>query len=165
MTQKRRPSIRVQVQKALYALSSNQCAHPECTTRLFQKASADSGGDVIGEICHIHALSPAGPRGDSQLTDKELNSQSNLILLCPTHHAMVDGQPNVYTAAVLKRWKATHESKLFSDTEGPLTQSLFSPAPHPTALIDQHIDKDIQLLAQAPLPLWLRHRAIRVDHR
>ena len=146
MTQKRRPSIRVQVQKALYALSSNQCAHPECTTRLFQKASADSGGDVIGEICHIHALSPAGPRGDSQLTDKELNSQSNLILLCPTHHAMVDGQPNVYTAAVLKRWKATHESKLFSDTEGPLTQSLFSPAPHPTALIDQHIDKDIQLL-------------------
>ena len=59
---------------------------------------------------------------------------------------MVDGQPNAYTAAVLKRWKATHESKLFSDTEGPLTQSLFSSAPHPTALIDQHIDKDIQLL-------------------
>ena len=66
---------------------------------------------IIGEICHIYALSPNGPRGQGGLTEKELNSIDNLILLCRNHHAVVDGQPETYTAELLKQWKEEHEAR------------------------------------------------------
>ncbi|MEN8130202.1 MAG: HNH endonuclease [Pseudomonadota bacterium] len=98
--------------KVLFALSGNQCAHPECTNTLIESATENSDAFVTAHICHIYAISTDGPRGKPGLTQKELNSPENLILLCRHHHGVVDGQHETYPAAMLKEWKQSHESKM-----------------------------------------------------
>ena len=92
--------------KILFALSGNQCAFPGCTNYIVEPATEQSDAAVIVQQSHIYAISNAGPRGTSELTEKELNSHENLLLLCPTHHVLVDAQPETYTAKKLKKWEA-----------------------------------------------------------
>ena len=101
-------------QRVLDIQSLNQCAYPKCTNTLVEPSAGESGPVVTGEICHIHALNPGGPRWKEGLSPAELNSPENLIMLCPTHHAVVDGQPEFYTAEILQQWKRDHETKVKS---------------------------------------------------
>lgn len=66
---------------------------------------------VIGQIAHIYAAIDGGPRGKPGLTEKERNLPDNLILLCPTHHVVVDQQHPTYPASLLIEWRSTHERK------------------------------------------------------
>lgn len=97
--------------KILFAMSRNQCAHPECTNPIVKAKTEFSQALVLGQIAHIYAASNDGPRGNSKLTDKERNGPDNLILLCPTHHIEVDGQHETYPAALLIQWKARLERR------------------------------------------------------
>lgn len=101
-------------QRILDIQSLNQCAFPGCTNFLVEPGTGQSSPAVIGDICHIYALSPDGPRGQVGLTEEELNSIDNLILLCPNHHKVVDRQPETYTAELLKQWKEDHEANVKS---------------------------------------------------
>ena len=135
--------------KVLFALSGNECAHPECTNRLVAEATEESDHVVIANICHIYAISTDGPRGKPGLAQDELNAPDNLILLCPNHHALVDGQHETYSAEILRRWKQNHESKmqkrLSTDGESvPLKVSWY-----PTPLIDQKIEDEIDVLRKS----------------
>jgi hypothetical protein len=106
--------------KELWGASKNECAYPDCEVQL-----ADPNGDgVIGEICHIRAQSEGGPRYDSSLNEEEIDSASNLILLCPTHHTVVDKNPDNYSSDELERWK---EEQLTEDgLEVPGTDALLN---------------------------------------
>jgi hypothetical protein len=42
---------------------------------------------------------------------------SNLILLCPECHKLVDDHPDKYTATVLRKYKKVHEDRVFMLTE------------------------------------------------
>ena len=53
-----------------------------------------------------------GPRGTSQVADAKVDSHVNIILLCPTHHRIVDEQPEVFTVAALRDMKVSHEQKV-----------------------------------------------------
>lgn len=97
--------------KTLFALSGNQCAHPECAVPVIWPATEKSGDIVMGEICHIYAVSEDGPRGKPGLTNNELNSPENLILFCPNHHTIADKQHETYPAEKLMEWKREHEAK------------------------------------------------------
>ena len=138
--------------KILFALSGNQCAHPECTTTLIESASGESDAIVTGHICHIYAVSKAGPRGKSEFAEEDLNSPENLILLCRNHHALVDGQPETYPADMLKEWKETHEtemrSRLPSNLRSIQSDVFFRPC-FPTALVDQKIEHDVHILRKS----------------
>ncbi|WP_121821682.1 HNH endonuclease signature motif containing protein [Halostella salina] len=106
--------------KELWGASKNECAHPDCDMQL-----ADPDGDgVIGEICHIQAQNEGGPRYDSSLDEEEVDSASNLILLCPTHHTVVDKNPEDYSSRVLESWK--EEQLTEGDVEVPETDSLLN---------------------------------------
>ncbi len=135
--------------KVLFALSGNQCAHPDCTNTLIEPATEESDALVTAHICHIYAITKDGPRGKSRLTKKELNSPENLILLCRNHHAVVDGQHETYPADMLKEWKQTHESKiqkrLSADLES-VQPDVFSHPYFPTALVDQKIEDEVNIL-------------------
>ena len=111
MTKQRR-SYSQQTLKILFALSGNQCAHPNCTNNVVEPATDSSDSAVMAQICHIYALSVDGPRGKTGLTSKESNSPENLILLCPNHHTVVDKQFETYPAGKLKQWKQNHEDKV-----------------------------------------------------
>ena len=98
--------------KILFALSGNQCAYPGCKNPAIVPATEKSDALVLNQICHIYALNEDGPRGKAGLTEKELNSPENMILFCPTHHVIVDGQHETYPAEILKQWKQAHEMEI-----------------------------------------------------
>lgn len=93
--------------KRLYALSGNRCAFPECDTTLVDQASET----LTGEICHIRARRPGGPRHDPGMGSDELHAFENLILLCATHHKVIDSDPESFTAEMIFRMKAEHEGR------------------------------------------------------
>ncbi|MGB0683982.1 MAG: PIN domain-containing protein [Magnetovibrionaceae bacterium] len=135
--------------KVLFALSGNQCAHPECTNTVIEHATDQSDAHVSAHICHIYAISTDGPRGKSGLTQKELNAPGNLILLCRHHHGIVDGQHESYPVDTLKEWKQAHEAemqkRLSVDLEA-LQPGVISHPYFPTALVDKKIDEEVETL-------------------
>ncbi|MBA5249076.1 MAG: hypothetical protein FE834_06025 [Gammaproteobacteria bacterium] len=98
-----------QTLKILFASSGNQCAFPECSKTLTNSSNA-----LDSNICHIEALKPEGKRYNTNMTDKDRNNHSNLILLCPQHHNKVDKADDVekYTVEVLKEMKQKHEMEV-----------------------------------------------------
>ena len=100
------------ISNILYALSGNQCAHPDCTEFLIEQATGEAEAHSKGEICHIFAVSESGPRGKPGLTEPQLHSLDNLILLCRNHHTIIDGQHASYPASRLKKWKDDHEERV-----------------------------------------------------
>lgn len=101
--------------KRLFAVSGNQCAFPGCESQLVDLAS----GTVTGEICHIKAKSPNGPRYDPNQTDEERHGFDNLILMCPSHHKIIDDDPTTYTVEKLLQYKTQHESQHAGGLEPP----------------------------------------------
>jgi hypothetical protein len=90
--------------KRLFALSNNNCAFPGCILPIISET-----GTITGRICHIKAKSPLGPRYDSNQSDEDRNTASNLILLCAHHHDIIDKEPKKFTAEILYDMKITHE--------------------------------------------------------
>ena len=70
---------------------------------------AETSNVVTGEVCHIKASSPGGPRYDPHQTDEDRHSERNLILLCSRHHTLVDADPKQYTVDVLLQMKRDHQ--------------------------------------------------------
>jgi hypothetical protein len=95
--------------KVLFGLSGNKCAVPGCNNPIIKAGTSVSNDLVVGQICHIYAASDDGPRGKLGLTSAEKNAPANLILCCPTHHVVVDGQHQDYPASELFEWKRTQE--------------------------------------------------------
>lgn len=63
----------------------------------------------MGEQAHIVGRGKNEARGKSNLTRKERDSYFNLILLCPTHHTLIDKNPQDYTVEKLHLLKDQHE--------------------------------------------------------
>jgi hypothetical protein len=90
--------------RLLYAKSGNQCAFPKCRNPI------SDGKILLGQVAHIKAENPGGPRYDSNQTPEERRSYENLVLLCGVHHKFVDDDPEAYTVERLLKMKANHEA-------------------------------------------------------
>ncbi|MFW9257403.1 HNH endonuclease [Nostoc sp. CALU 546] len=97
--------------KTLWGRSGNRCAF--CKIELTPIGSKST----LGEMAHIVAKSPKGPRGQSNLTSEQRDECSNLILLCPTHHTLIDSNPEEWKVEKLKQIKAEHENWVSSQLE------------------------------------------------
>ena len=64
---------------------------------------------VLGEVAHIVARSTDGARGSFPPPGGEINGPANLMLLCPTHHELIDQQEETYTVERLVGIKIEHE--------------------------------------------------------
>lgn len=95
--------------KLLWGRAASRCAFPDCRIELTQDSQATSSSLPIGEQAHIVAKEPNGPRGESLLTKEERDSYANLILLCPTHHKIIDKNPEDYPVEKLHVFKTNHE--------------------------------------------------------
>jgi hypothetical protein len=66
-------------------------------------------GLLIGQEAHIRSSRPGGPRHVDDYGD--FDNYENLILLCPTHHAMIDKNGGAdWPADRLETMKASHEA-------------------------------------------------------
>ena len=91
--------------KRLFAVAKNQCAYPECPTRVVDPET----GIILVEVCHIRARSPKGPRHEPDLPPEQVHAFENLILLCGSHHKLVDTATDKWTTTELEKLKADHE--------------------------------------------------------
>ncbi|MFB2582351.1 HNH endonuclease signature motif containing protein [Herbiconiux sp. P15] len=93
--------------RELYLYSGNRCAFPGCSRPLLKK-----NGTWNCEIAHIHGVMPTSARGQHDLTNEQLRSPSNLLLLCLDHHNEVDNKAldAKFTVQVVKKMKADHEA-------------------------------------------------------
>lgn len=98
--------------KILFGFCDNQCAYPGCTQAIIQRNTEQSNTLVVGQIAHIYAVKDNGPRGKPDLTTAQRNAPENLILLCPTHHRIVDGQHETYPVEMLIAWKEKQEARM-----------------------------------------------------
>jgi len=92
--------------KILWGRAAGICSNPTCradlTAVLEQTASYN-----IGEMAHIIARKPAGPRG---APGGGPDTYANLIRLCPSCHRHIDKSPaGTYPEAMLHEWKRQHE--------------------------------------------------------
>jgi hypothetical protein len=95
--------------KKLWGLAAGRCSRPGCEQECIQFLNA-SDPTVIGEMAHVIAKKPGGPRGHAE---GGADSYENLILLCPTHHTEIDKAPEgSFTADRIRQWKATHEERV-----------------------------------------------------
>jgi len=90
--------------KILWGRSGNRCT--VCKLEL----TPDGEKETLGEMAHIVARSADGPRGGSSLSSNDRDKYSNLILLCPTHHAEIDKNFSDWTVTKLIEIKAKHEA-------------------------------------------------------
>ncbi|MBW4465643.1 MAG: HNH endonuclease [Pegethrix bostrychoides GSE-TBD4-15B] len=95
--------------KLLWGRAASRCAFPDCRLQLTQDSEATESSFPIGEQAHIVAKEQNGPRGDSPLTSDERDSYANLILLCPTHHTIIDRNPEDFPIEKLHSLKTDHE--------------------------------------------------------
>jgi hypothetical protein len=96
--------------KLLWGLSAGYCAFPGCQQRCIEPQTDFDDAAIIGQIAHIDAHSNDGPRPNLNLPQNDRDKYENWILLCNTHHALIDNQPNTYTSDDLRSWKTEKEA-------------------------------------------------------
>jgi len=103
---------------------------------------------VLGEVAHVVADSPQGPRGLATSVAPTNNSYDNLILVCGDHHKLIDSQPHAFTVDVLKAMKAAHERRVRPSQTGFVAGPSVSQVKEEltlTALIVTHLPRYVYL--------------------
>ena len=99
-------SIPLKDAKVLWGRCGSKCAL--CKTDLIQE-KIEGSTYPLGEMAHIKGERPGSARYDPDITDDERRKYSNLILLCPNCHAIVDNDYQAYTVERLVQIKKDHE--------------------------------------------------------
>lgn len=95
--------------KILWGRAAGICSNPNCRRDLTVVLEQEESYN-IGEMAHIIARSPEGPRG---ISAGGSNEYANHILLCPTCHKTIDKAPEgQYPEAMLHDWKREHENSI-----------------------------------------------------
>lgn len=99
----------------LFVRAGGRCEFDGCNQYLIEHHLTKAPGN-FAEMAHIWAFSELGPRGQ-EVHGAELHELSNLMLLCPTCHKLIDGDPKQYTVEVLRKHKKAHEDRVFMLTD------------------------------------------------
>src|SRR5579859_6404893 len=101
--------------KKLWGLAAGRCSRPGCQQECITFANSET--TVVGEMAHVIAKKPSGPRGIAAGGE---DTYENLVLLCPTHHTEVDKAPDgTYPPDLLMHWKQTHEAAVATALKSP----------------------------------------------
>lgn len=100
--------------KVLWSGARGQCSFRGCPQELIDEATDAATGEKrknpVGEQAHIRSSKPDGPRYDPEYPPEKVDSYENLILLCPTHHTLVDANNGAnYTVKQLIQMRDKHE--------------------------------------------------------
>ena len=148
----RRRSYRSADTALLWSRSGGLCSFPECYTVCVLEANNGDQSAIIGEIAHIEASSDDGPRPNPTLSDLERDAYSNLILLCPNHHRLVDSRDSTYTASMLRGWKQDTETRFCELLEQGIVSITFAELETITqALVNSKATPSISMSVIPPL--------------
>lgn len=85
---------------------------------------------MLGEEAHIVAQKFDGPRGAESPPGGYIDGVANLLLLCPTHHRLIDDQPQNFSIETLKEIKRSHEDSIAKSREKQFPSSNLRPEVH-----------------------------------
>lgn len=107
-------AIREKTIKLLWANAAGRCSFTNCNTKLTVEQAASTAPYTIGEMAHIKGKRHGANRYDESQTDEQRDNYDNLILLCPTHHTLIDKPENEKTFKVetLIEMKIEHETNI-----------------------------------------------------
>lgn len=101
---------------------------------------------MVGEICHIKARSPGGPRYDPLQTPGERDGYENLIAMCGSDNKIIDDPnlANAFPVELLLRYKKEHEERFHNTVLKPdvlqhwiaLSKLLEKPTPKIVPLVE-----------------------------
>ena len=98
------------VQSALWGVSGGRCQYRGCNHGLIGDLIAGKEDGTFGFIAHIVADAAYGPRGCPIRSPQLAKSLENLMLLCGTHHKMIDVDAvEQHPEALLLDMKREHE--------------------------------------------------------
>src|SRR4051812_10157774 len=100
--------------RLILSRSGGYCANPSCRRDLFPPVGTEGEVATVGKLAHIIGQSRLGPRGQDAMPLAARNDASNIILLCPYCHDLVDdvNAADQFTPEVLRQWKREHEDRV-----------------------------------------------------
>jgi len=101
--------IDARTKQILWGKAGATCAFPNCRRNLVKDKTKEDREVLVGEIAHIVAQSPGGPRNASPIPGGNIDGYENLLLLCHEHHELVDQQHHTYNVERLLQFKKDHE--------------------------------------------------------
>ncbi|CAC9960454.1 hypothetical protein [uncultured Gammaproteobacteria bacterium] len=98
--------------KLLWSNAAGICSFTGCSEKLTVGEAADVAPYTLGEMAHIKGNKAGSNRYDESQPAVERDSYENLILLCPTHHTIIDKVENEadYPVVYLHEMKVEHEA-------------------------------------------------------
>lgn len=97
----------------LWARASGRCQFRGCNQSLIGDLIAGNEDANFGFVAHVIADKPGGPRGDPLRSPLLRDSVGNLMLLCYTHHKLIDVDAvKQYPEEILLEMKAEHEARV-----------------------------------------------------
>jgi hypothetical protein len=91
--------------------AGGRCQFDGCNKYLLEHPLTLTAGN-FSQIAHIVAFSQEGPRGYVRPDPKRINDPSNLMLLCPQCHKLIDDHPDQYNVSTLEKYKNKHEDRI-----------------------------------------------------
>ncbi len=99
-------------QLLLFVRAGGRCEFDGCNKYLLWHPLTLAKGN-FAEAAHIVAFKPDGPRGNVSARPSDINDISNLMLLCPQCHKLIDNNPSDYTSKTLEEYKSRHENRIY----------------------------------------------------
>jgi len=95
--------------KLLWGKAAGRCSYPNCQDDL-APLLASNGATILGEMAHIIGRKSGAARSDVNVGADD--TYSNLILLCPTHHTLIDKAEGDFSIDLLQSWKSRWEGQV-----------------------------------------------------
>jgi hypothetical protein len=92
----------------LFVRAGGRCEFDGCNKYVLEHHVTLTEGN-FAEVAHIVAFRPDGPRGRAGKRPLEINNATNLMVLCPGCHKLVDDNPARYKRRTLQEYKDHHE--------------------------------------------------------
>ncbi|MBT9395054.1 SAVED domain-containing protein [Hymenobacter sp. NST-14] len=109
-------SIPDKVRFHVWLFAGGRCQYPGCNEPLW-KDTLTMRTMNKAYLAHIVADSPDGPRGDDVLSDQLKADPDNIMLLCDTHHRLIDKVAvDEHPAELLRQYKREHEERIERQT-------------------------------------------------
>lgn len=112
-----RPTLKPALKCMIWGKAGGRCQYPGCNRPLWK--------DEVTQIefnnaylAHIVAIEPDGPRGDPVLSPKLAADPANIMLLCDSHHRLIDVEDVAgHPVEWLQQMKLEHELRIEAQTE------------------------------------------------
>ena len=101
----------------LWTVAGGRCEYDGCNVPLYRDNLTSSEMNNA-YVAHIVAASPDGPRGDCDRSQQLVDNLDNLMLMCPTHHKLIDHDAlEDHPEERLLAMKKKHENRIRMLTE------------------------------------------------